>query len=144
MNNVLAKSFDPSSGWYWLRWASLVPSLAAVFIVVALSAAAVSEAAGVWYEPPVGFAAAAAVVITAYLVAPRFKLFASTVTLVGGAILAWDLLSPPSFYPETYEGKEYEPTYLPIVVTYASGILTWCACFAWSRKAERGGLRDAV
>jgi len=122
---------------YVLRWFALGPGVLAAFVTVGLLAVFVSDAVGVWNEPVVGAAGAVVFVFAGYLLAPAFTLEVATCALIAGAILAWQLIPPPSFYPETYGAQAYTPTYLPIVATYGAGLMSWCACFVWSRRRVR-------
>ena len=121
---------------YWIRWFALGPAVFAAFVLVGIAAGLISDALGVWYEPVVGAACAAAFVFVSYVLAPEFKVAVATYALIAGAVLAWQLTSPPSFYPENYAAYAYVPSYLPIVVTYVAGLLSWCACVMHSRRRD--------
>jgi len=106
-----------------LRWA-LAPLLVVCgFIVTGMLGGFVADFVGLWHIPGAGFSAAFAVVVVAYLAAPRYKFVSAITALVLGAIAAW-LLLEPSFYPESYGARDaYQPTHLPIIATYIGGLL---------------------
>jgi hypothetical protein len=106
-----------------LRWTLMVVVVIASFVVAGFVGAFVAEALGLWFVPSIGFIAAFAVVLATYLSAPTRKLTSALVAMLVGAVVAW-LLAQPSYFPASYgEGLAYEPTYLPIVVTYVGGLL---------------------
>lgn len=105
------------------RWGSAVAIVFAAFFAAGLLGAFFAGSMRLWYQPVIGFFAAFAVVLSAYLSAPHHKLASAMVAFVVGAVLAWFLLESSS-YPESYgEGLAYQPTRLPVVVTYAGGLL---------------------
>jgi hypothetical protein len=106
-----------------LRWALAFLAVSGAFVVAGMISGLATELAGFWQLPGAGFGAAFAVVVVAYLAAPKHKLRTATVALTLGAIAAW-LLLEPSFYPESYGDRgAYEPTHLPIIATYFGGLL---------------------
>ena len=106
-----------------LRWSLMVIAVIASFVVAGIVGAFVADMLGLWFLPTIGFIAAFAVVLATYLSAPRRKFTSSVVAMLIGAVVAW-LLVEPSYYPASYgESLAYEPTHLPIVVTYAGGLL---------------------
>jgi hypothetical protein len=123
--------------WYWTRWFLFVPGVVAALISVGLIAGLICEAISVWDQPVVGAAGAAAFVFAGYVIAPEFKVHAAAFALLAGAAMAWQLLSPPSFYPETNGPDSYQPTYLPIMLTCSAGLLSWCACVVLKRCRGR-------
>lgn len=127
---------------YAMSWLALPCAVMAVFIgagIVGVLAAAVT---GVWEEAVAGFFCAFAVVLAAYLLAPRFKLVTATAALLIGAVMAWHLVSPPSPRPEYDESTGVTsgiPTYQSIAATYTGGAMSWLVCFVLTQKrAGRG------
>ncbi len=105
-----------------LRWVLALLVIFSGFAVAGILGGLATDIAGFWHLPGAGSSAAFAVVVVAYLAAPTHKLLAATVALVLGAVTAW-LVLEPSFYPESYGDRgAYEPTHLPIVVTYIGGL----------------------
>lgn len=105
-----------------LKWALACLFLFAGFVGAVMVGAFVAELAGIWDLPAAGFSAAIAVVVGAYLAAPSHKILCAAVAFILGTVAAW-LLLEPSYYPENYGSLAYEPTHLPIVATYAGGLL---------------------
>ena len=106
-----------------LRWALALLGILVSLVIAGLLGGLTAELVGLWHLLGVGFGAAFAVVVVAYLAAPNHRICAAVVALALGAIAAW-LLLEPSFYPESYgAARAYEPTHLPIAVTYVGGLL---------------------
>lgn len=106
-----------------LRWLLALAAVLGGFVIAGLLGGLAAGYAGWWQLPGAGFSAAFAVVLVAYLSAPRRKLLSAAVALVLGAVAAW-LLIEPSFYPESYGNRgAYRPTHWPIIATYAGGLL---------------------
>lgn len=106
-----------------LRWMLAFLAAAGAFAIAGIAGALLSEFVGLWSSPGAGFAAAFAVVVTAYASAPKHQLGAATATFFAGAVAAWIVLEP-SFYPESYGSPgAYQPTHLPLVATYTGGLL---------------------
>ena len=105
-----------------LRWFVMLTIVIFSFAAAIFLGALLASALGLWYRPTIGFVAAFTVVIAAYLSAPTHKLVSSAVAMLIGAVVAW-LLVEPSYYPASYgEALAYEPTHLPIVITYVGGL----------------------
>lgn len=107
------------SMWKWLRWALFVGGS---FLVAGAAGGFAAWCLHLWLLPVAGFCAAAAVVVAGYLAAPAFKLPISGVVFVLGAVAAWVILEP-SWLPESYGDRAYQPTHLPVLATYCGGIL---------------------
>jgi hypothetical protein len=106
-----------------LKWTLAILAVLGGFTLAGTLGSFATDLAGFWHLPGAGFSAAFAVVVVAYLAAPSHKLLSATVALFLGAIAAW-LVLEPSWYPESYGDRgAYEPTHLPIIVTYAGGVL---------------------
>jgi len=98
-----------------------------VFVVSAIAAGLLAETFGLWKKPIIGAVAAACVVFSAYVSAPRFKLLSAAIWLIIGAISAW-VLSSVFMYAED------AATSLPLYITYTSGLFTLMACTIWHKK----------
>ena len=106
-----------------LKWVLALLAVLGGFLLAGISGGILTDLVGFWSLPGAGFSAAFVVVVVAYLAAPGHKLLSSAVALVIGAVAAWIVLEP-SFYPESYgERGAYQPTHLPIIVTYFGGVL---------------------
>ena len=106
-----------------LRWALALLAVLGGFFLAGISGSIAADLAGFWHLLGAGFSAAVAVVVVAYLAAPNHKMLSSIIALLLGAAAAWFVLEP-SFYPESYgERGAYQPTHLPIIVTYLGGVL---------------------
>lgn len=106
-----------------LKWTLALLAVLGGFIVAGTLGSIATDLAGFWHLPGAGFSAAFAVVVVAYIAAPSHKLLCATVALLLGAIAA-RLVLEPSWYPESYgERGAYQPTHLPIIATYAGGLL---------------------
>ncbi|MFN0196903.1 MAG: hypothetical protein ACKVT0_09155 [Planctomycetaceae bacterium] len=132
-----------------LRWFFAVLAVMGGFFVAGISGGIAADLVGFWAVPGAGFSAAFAVVILTYLTVPNYKFLSACVALVIGAIAAWPILEP-SFFPESYgERGAYQPTHLPIIITYAGGILGLLTAVAStlpasgdkSRESPRGFVR---
>ena len=106
-----------------LKWTLAFLAAAGAFTIAGVIGALTSDFLGFWSTPAAGFAAAFAVVLATYMSAPSHKLTVAVGSLFAGAAAAWYLLEP-SFYPESYGARRaYQPTHLPIIGTYAGGLL---------------------
>jgi len=101
--------------------------MAVVFVMAGVGADLLAPLAGLWFEPLAGVLAAFSVVVIVFVVAPEKKLVMASLTLIGGASMAWFLIRPPSFYPQNH-AKAYEETYLPITATLLAGVAGWLFC----------------
>ena len=102
-----------------IRWTFFV---CGSFLAVGLASGFTAWYFHLWHLPVAGFCAAAAVVVTAYLATPNLKLLSSFTVFAVGALVAWIVLEP-SWLPESYGDSAYQPTHLPIMVTYCGGVL---------------------
>ena len=114
-----------------LRWIALPFVVGLSFFGAAYAGSYLGSSMGYWQFPPMGFAAAVAVVCSAYICAPFRKRTIATLALFLGAELAWLFLSPPSQFPLYYERAPGDRTYLPILATYAGGVVAWLVCINW-------------
>ncbi|MHC5538351.1 hypothetical protein ACYOEI_08995 [Singulisphaera rosea] len=105
-----------------LRWILLFTAIVGSFAVAFPLGVIASHIVGVWDEPGAGFVSALAVVLMAYFLAPNYRLQFSVLVFVVGANIAWSLLEP-SFLPKSFGDRAYQPTHLPILWTYAGGLL---------------------
>lgn len=113
------------------RWV-IVPFVAVtVFVVTAIVGFGLCLLFGLWFEPVIGFMAAFSTVLITSLSAPKFEEWVGVLTYFLGAVAAWYLIGD-SFYPENY-AQPYEPTNIPIVVTYLGGLLGVALCFFLKR-----------
>ncbi len=110
------------------RWALLAPVVGAALVAAGVLGSLLGAALGVWDTPWIGALCAATVVSVSCAVAPARRRLVASVALLMGAALAWRLLRPPSFYPESYGELAYQPTYVPILATYAAGLAAWLVC----------------
>lgn len=112
----------------------LAPAVLVAFVASSIAGLFAADAIGLWEDPLAGFAAASTVVFVAFAMVPERKLAVATFILFWGAAMAWLLLDPPSSYPESYRNRAYAPTYIPILSTYAGGVLAWVACAIYERR----------
>jgi hypothetical protein len=119
-----------------LRWLLLVPATLLSVPASALVGATLAQVLDLWAEPMIGIVASAVFVALPYKLAPSGGLIVSGVALLVGALLAWWLIDPPSYYPEGYAERSYQPTYLPIIGTYGAGLATWVLCASRHWRAE--------
>ena len=107
-----------------MHWSLAVLAVLGAFFVAGITGSLATDMLGFWHIPGAGFMAALAVVLTAYVAAPRRKTLFSCGAFVVGAIAAWLLLEPSS-YPESqrYGDLAYQPTHLPVVATYIGGVI---------------------
>lgn len=125
---------------YWMRWLALAPAVTAAFVGAGIAAVLATSILGAWEEAVAGFLCAVVVVWAAYVLAPKLKLATATAALLGGAVVAWHLVSPPSPRPEYDETSGITvgvPTYQSIVATYLGGVLCWVGCFVWTKTSRR-------
>lgn len=109
------------------------------FFLAAIAGAVVAEKLGVWHVPGAGFLAALAVVVTAYLAAPRRRTLSACAVFAIGALVAWSMLEP-AFYPESerYGALAYQSTHLPVVAACAGGIVGLIVVGLLRRFAQAG------
>ena len=117
-----------------LRWLALIPTVTGSFFLTGIAAGLAADILGLWYEPIVGFVCASVVVLVAFLVSPSHKMASATGFLVVGAVAAWWIIRPPSWYPATYEARAYQSTYMPVMLTYAGGAVGWIGCWFCARR----------
>jgi len=105
-----------------LQWLLTPLAVLGACVLAGLSGSMASSLAGFWHLPAAGFSAAFAVVLVAYLAAPRHRLASALVALTAGALVAWVLLEP-AFYPESYGARgAYQPSHLPLIATCLGGL----------------------
>jgi hypothetical protein len=102
------------------------------FLVSATTAGILADLAGVWKKPFIGASAAFVVVLSGYATAPSHKQIASITWLIVGAIAAW-ILAANSYYPEDYT-QAYQPTLIPLLATYLSGLIALLLCMMWHKR----------
>jgi hypothetical protein len=107
-----------------VRWVLLPFEILIGFVLVGIAAALAAGQLYLWYEPVGGFFAAIAVVVVAYLRAPAWPVTVAFVAYSIGCAAAHNMLWERSFYPENYT-EAYEPTNLPLWVTFAGGTLAF-------------------
>ena len=105
------------------------------FIVSATTAGILADLAGVWKKPFIGASAAFFVVLCGYITAPSHKQLASITWLIVGAITGW-VLAGNSYYPEDYQ-QAYQPTLIPMVATYLSGLVALVICLVWHKQHNK-------
>jgi len=107
-----------------MQWSLAVLAVVGAFFLAGITGSLATDVLGFWNIPGAGFLAALAVVVAAYLAAPRRNALFACGTFVVGAIAAWVLLEPSS-YPDSqhYGDIAYQPTHLPVVTTYVGGII---------------------
>lgn len=118
------------------RWLIAVGAVGVALVFGGLLGSVAAHGVGLWEEPVAGFLAAFAVVAAGYTAAPHRKLVFSAFVFVVGALAAWKLLEP-SWYPESYHGREYQRTHLPLLLTYAGGITSLVLSSAYHRVRRR-------
>ena len=105
------------------------------FVVSAIAAGLFADLIGVWKKPIIGSVAAFCVVVSAYVSAPNHKQIAAIVWLIAGAIAAW-ILAGNSYYPEDFKPGE-QPTFIPLILTYLSGLVALFICMVWHKKHNK-------
>lgn len=98
-------------------------SMLGAFFGCAIAAAFGAQFIGLWPLPVSGSCAAFGVVSVAYIAAPSHRLTTAVLVYLLGVAIAWVVLEP-SAYPDTYVGREYQPTHLPFIVTCMGGTLS--------------------
>ena len=118
-----------------MRWflTPFVPVL--VFYLSAVPTLFITIVFSIWIDPAYGFIAAFSVVLSAYSIAPSAKQCIGIIAFFVGAIAAWFIVGE-SYYPENY-ANPYQPTYLPLMVTYGGGLLGLVVCFFLDRKHHK-------
>lgn len=120
-----------------LRWAAVAPLVICSWAGACVSGTLVAGGMNLWVEPIAGSCSAVAVVLAAYLAAPRSRLTCATLSLALGGVAAWWLLDPPSWTPESWGAAAYQPTYTPILATWAGGVVGWAGCAAHAAVKRR-------
>jgi peptidoglycan/LPS O-acetylase OafA/YrhL len=123
---------DPLRGWLVAMFA--VPG---GFVLGGICGAMVGGLAGVWDYPLEGFFAAFAWVAAAYLAAPSHRRSFAAFAWIAGAAIAWVLLKH-AYYPERHP-LAYQPTYLPLYMTYAGGLLALALACLHDFRSRRLG-----
>lgn len=104
------------------KWFIALLAVAGAFLISGVLGSFLADFLWSWSLLGAGFAAAFSVVCVAYLAAPDHKFIFSVVTFVVGVVVAWLFLEPSS-YPESHATMAYQPTHLPLVITYIGGVL---------------------
>lgn len=104
------------------EWIIAVLAIAGAFFLAGISGSIATDMLGYWHLPGAGFCAAIAVVLTTYFAAPSHKLTLASFAFLAGAFVAWRFLEP-SWYPENYAKLAYKDTHLPLIATYAGGVI---------------------
>lgn len=119
------------------RWILPILAVFGSFFIAGIAGSIVSDMLGYWDTPGAGFCAAFAVVLTTYFAAPDRKFVNACLAFALGAVAAWFFLEP-SWYPEHYRQRAYEPTHLPLFITYLGGAIG-LAIAAILRRREAPG-----
>ena len=85
-----------------------------------------------WKEIIVGPITAITVVFYSYYLSPKYNLTWVVITFLIGAVLAY-AIPDMHWYPECHE-LAYEITYMPLLVTYISGLIAVAYCFYLTKK----------
>ena len=117
------------------RWFICALATFGTFFLSGIGSWLVGGALGIWEQPLAGFLTALSVVCTAFYFAPQHKLATATFVLLIGASAAWNILEPSS-YPES-SALAYQPTHIPIIITYVGGLIGWAISWVLSRRASR-------
>ena len=104
------------------------------FLVAGIAGSAATEAVGFWHLPGAGFSAALAVVLSSYFAVPSRRFLCACCAFAIGAVVAWMLLEP-SWYPESYGARAYQPTHLPLIATYLGGVVGLAAAGVLSLRS---------
>jgi len=104
------------------QWILAALAIFGAFIAAGICGSIATDLLGLWNRPGAGFCAASAVVVSTYVAVPHHRSLLACCAFGLGAAVAWVLLEP-SWYPENYGAQGYEPTHLPIIATYVSGLL---------------------
>jgi hypothetical protein len=118
------------------RWILFTLAVIGALTVGVLAGSFSAHALGVSEFPVTGFFAALAVVVTAAFAAPTHRIAATVSVFATGALAAWWLLEP-SWFPESYPDRAYQPTHIPLVVTYLGGVLGLAVAAFRSRLTSR-------
>ena len=118
-------------------WSLATLAVLGAFGAAGILGAVVASWVGRWELPASGFAAALAVVITAYMTAPSKRASFACSGFVVGAITASWIFSDGSWYPESYGNLAYQKTYLPLWLTLAGGIVGLMCVFVLDRLQRR-------
>lgn len=120
------------------KWATFVFAVIGAFFLCSIGGVLIAEWLGLWDLPVVGFCAAFGVVSLAFVSAPTKRSEVALTVFVAGALLAWFLIEP-SWYPEAYGEKAYQPTHVPFFVTVLGGLVALAIALLpfkkWSRTA---------
>jgi hypothetical protein len=122
------------------QWILATLAVIAIFFIVGIAADIATGALGYWHVLGAGFFAAMAVVVAAFVFAPSHRFTCASYAFAIGAAVAWYSLEP-SWYPEDYGIRAYQPTHLPVLATYLGGAigLTLSAIWwYWSRRKSQG------
>lgn len=119
------------------RWVLAAFAVFGAFIACSFGGAVVASLVGLWDLPVAGFFAAFAVVAVTYLAAPARGRELAGVVFLAGCAAAWWLLEP-SFYPESYASRAYQPTHLPFLASLAGGAVALAVCVFPFRGSLRG------
>ena len=88
-----------------------------------------------WKEPVVGSITAALVVIYSYVAAPQYKQYVAVGGYLLGVFFAYQLPDMHR-YPECHKNA-YMQTWLPLILTYAAGLMTLLIIILYSTKRDK-------
>ena len=114
------------------KWALFVIGLLVTIIATPLLVSFSLNELMCWSEPLVGSISAFIVVFYSYLFSPKFKIVCSIVGFLLGAVVA-SVAPEINWYPECHK-LAYEKTYIPLLATYFSGLLTLTYCIYLSKR----------
>ena len=104
------------------KWIISGFAIIGAFLSVGIGAYGIASIFSIWTTPYAGFSAAFGAVYIAGITAPKnFKAYSIFVFILG--ILIAYLALHNYTYPESYTGKEYQPTLIPLIATLFGGIL---------------------
>jgi len=116
-----------------IKW--LLFAVGWVVIIIAIQALLRTSLGGVlcWVEVIVFPVTAILVVYYSYFMAPQYNDKSAVLGFMVGSVLAY--YSVNTWYPECHE-QAYQRAYLPLVVTYISGLVTlWhCLYLSWEQR----------
>ncbi len=115
------------------NWLLSIFSILGAFLAGGVIGSLAVEAIDIWHQPGMGFGAAFAVVIMAYISAPNYKIIFTSIIFAIGAIISWQIMEP-SYLPESYKELAYQKTHIPIIATYTGAFTAYLICLVLAKK----------
>jgi hypothetical protein len=125
-------------------WSVAVLAALGAFLAAGVLGSIVAGWLGRWELPASGFAAALAVVLTAYMAVPSKRVISACLVFLIGAITAAWILYNRASYPESYERVAYQRTNLPLWLTLSGGVLGLSAVLAIDRLSKHASPNNTM